>query len=255
MPDLTKIEGGSPYPDWCFLDKLDPNAPSTWGLRTHEIIHGEYQITKRQLDRATTALLSPGYMGNRSHKLSHGLSFPRLKSEMIKRYQHLGISDWDIPAGLWPNGVAPSPPTDGLSHSNPISTFAPYDKLVHFGVKGMRWGVRKDRSGGRKKRAKPETLSDEELRNTVKRMNLERNYADLVAQESKRNASRASRGKDRVQKALTDAGQEQMKNLFSKALASGTSFAVGKAIEEAYDQPLLSPYAPTLEKVKGALSK
>lgn len=59
--------------------------------------------------------------------------------------------------------------------------------IKHHGVKGMRWGVRKDRgssshtpaSGGSTK-PKAHELSDEELKKAIERMSLEKQYHTLV---------------------------------------------------------------------------
>lgn len=261
MSDLIKMEGNVPYPDWCFLDKRDSAVPASWGLRTHELIHGDYVITRRQLDRATKALLSPGYMGNRAHKLIHGMSYPRLKQALIDRYRSVDIPDWEIPHGLWPSGVAPAPPTDGsFGHSavptkpiharySMLSTLGKEDDsyLEHYGIKGMKWGIRKDRSGGRKKRAAASTMSDTELRETVKRMNLEQNYRQLVSKENASNQTTISRGKGAVQKALKDAGQETMKNLFAKGMGLGVDIAINQVAT----QPATKEYADVLTKLAG----
>lgn len=68
--------------------------------------------------------------------------------------------------------------------------------LAHYGVKGMRWGVRKSRpsSGTRKTASKKPTpkpsatkksrlsdLSDDELRRRINRLNMEKQYRDLTA--------------------------------------------------------------------------
>lgn len=63
------------------------------------------------------------------------------------------------------------------------------DKLSHIGVKGMRWGHRKDRTKGGdkpKKLSKGEvkSLSDAELKVIVERMNLEQRYSKLAAETS-----------------------------------------------------------------------
>lgn len=48
--------------------------------------------------------------------------------------------------------------------------------LVHYGVKGMRWGVRKDRTRGKKKVSQ---MTDSELKAAVSRLELERRYNQL----------------------------------------------------------------------------
>ena len=80
-----------------------------------------------------------------------------------------------------PTDVANEVWKDDIMHSN-IMTESEY--LEHFGIPGMKWGVRKKRSSNsesdfvrnvRKKKASE--LSNEELQRATTRMNLENNYA------------------------------------------------------------------------------
>lgn len=68
-----------------------------------------------------------------------------------------------------------------------VETEALYDELAHFGVQGMRWGVRKGPSADtkvRRNRAKMHknrrTLSDAELKKAVSRMQMEKKLKTLV---------------------------------------------------------------------------
>lgn len=94
------------------------------------------------------------------------------------------------------------------------------DELLHYGVKGMKWGVRKDRGGRvsrrrarrqpaeeakatlkRRKRAtsEAERLSNQELQKRIQRMELEKKYTSLT--DNKRNGVLVKNG-ERVAKDL-----------------------------------------------------
>lgn len=78
--------------------------------------------------------------------------------------------------------------------AGPDTTDRAGEFLEHFGVKGMRWGVRKPGTGTPSKRKRsadfdevkalrkkhPSELSNAELKKLTERMNLEQNYARLV---------------------------------------------------------------------------
>lgn len=60
-----------------------------------------------------------------------------------------------------------------------IQDFA--NAISQYGVKGMKWGVRKDRKSSSTPSAK--SLSDSELRNKVNRLQLEQQYTKLTAKQ------------------------------------------------------------------------
>ena len=134
--------------------------------------------------------------------------------------------------------------------------------LTHYGVKGMKWGVRRKRptSGksttagkskisvgdklksayqNRKKKnaakskvketSKKKTLSemsDDELNAMVKRMNLEKQYKDLLRQ----NQPQKSRGRQTVENILYGASENVGKQIAVYAMGS----VANKAIEQAF---------------------
>ena len=55
----------------------------------------------------------------------------------------------------------------------PVSALVDETYLAHYGVKGMHWGIRKDRND-------PKSMSNEELQKAVNRMRLENQYKDLT---------------------------------------------------------------------------
>jgi hypothetical protein len=62
------------------------------------------------------------------------------------------------------------------------------DNLVHDGILGMRWGVRKADSPGPDesrslKKVGPKRLTDDELRLVISRIQLERQYKDITKKE------------------------------------------------------------------------
>lgn len=220
MAGLTKSEGGVSYPARCFLDRPNPRKPSTWSLRVYELVHGDIRMTKNQLGRAATALHSEGFLGNRHGKNTPGKSIKELKDSLVARYREIGVLDKDIPSYLFPAGH--------LAHAKKGPTDVGF--FEHYGVRGMKWGVRKSRSTkGQKLSAKAKKMSDDNLKTSIKRMQMERQYSDLVTKEDKANQTRMSRGKASVEKAMKDAGQETLKSTFAKGMLFGVGVGVTQA--------------------------
>lgn len=99
------------------------------------------------------------------------------------------------------------------------------DVLEHFGVKGMKWGVRKSKSSdssGTKtstERKKISDMSDTELRASLNRMQMEKQYKDMT----KGPPTRAEAGKKFVQGIATDIARQTLKNVgqsYSNKLAA-----------------------------------
>lgn len=106
--------------------------------------------------------------------------------------------------------------------------------LEHYGVKGMKWGVRKRRSEGdraktfgsgrtRFKDKKVKDLDDEEINRRIKRMELEQRYDNL-------NKSTVKSGKDYASGILSNSG----KSAAGAAVGTGVSFLVGRALKKRF---------------------
>lgn len=217
MAGLTKLEGGVEYPAHCFLDRRDPKKPSSWGLRTHELVHGKLELTKEQLNKAAVALFSPGYMGNQQGGIIPGKSFEHLRRSLVSKYRELGVPDDSLPKGLLPK-------SEIISHSKPKPNF-----FEHYGIKGMKWGIRKDyRTSGQKVSANAKKMSSDELKTKIARMQLERQYADLVARENSANQTRLSKGRGAVEKIVKEGTSEIVKKTFVKSVSVGLSKAAGE---------------------------
>ena len=109
------------------------------------------------------------------------------------------------------------------------------DVLAHFGIKGMKWGVRRTKSqladskdhtrakGLRKKSrfGKTRKLSNDELKVVIERMNLEQQFSNLKKQKSGEGGKIAREllvgiGKEHAKKALADGSAHLIKNLLKK---------------------------------------
>lgn len=96
------------------------------------------------------------------------------------------------------------------------------DELKHWGVRGMRWGIRKRRSGSENdsedhktvqviKTKRLSEMSNDELKKLTARLNLEKQYKDLTRKE-------ASSGQKFVTGVLQEVGKEKAKDFITKTL-------------------------------------
>lgn len=121
------------------------------------------------------------------------------------------------------------------------------DFLEHYGVKGMRWGVRKERGRssrsekkqddrepnktidiniGPRHHSKVSKMSDAELRQRIERLQLEQRLKDL---ESGKPAQTVAKGKSFSQRLMEEAGSTAMK-IAVTAVATAATAAAMKAV-------------------------
>lgn len=120
------------------------------------------------------------------------------------------------------------------------------NELRHYGVKGMKWGVRKNRGastfrsrfksdyespkGDRKRKVYTKQgyqLSDKELNRRIKRLNKEKQYQDLQREV---NSTRMSSGRKAVSKALSGVGTVALTSIATYGVAYLINKKTGKPV-------------------------
>lgn len=108
------------------------------------------------------------------------------------------------------------------------------EELYHYGVKGQEWGVQNGppyplsdrtrkqmvRAQRRRDYANRELMSDEELRNRINRLQMERQYREL-------NNEMVESGKSTLQRSLKTAGEKTLTNAMQGAMAWAVAKGVG----------------------------
>lgn len=100
--------------------------------------------------------------------------------------------------------------------------------LAHHGIKGMRWGVRRKRSGSTKAAKTtyskaPGRLSETELKRRIGRMELEKKYSEM-------NASAKSPGKKYASNLLDSSG----KQVVAGVVGTAVSFFVQRELKKRF---------------------
>lgn len=103
-----------------------------------------------------------------------------------------------------------------------------HSELMHFGVKGMRWGVRKSRikkakRWTSKKQAKIDGMSDDQLRKVNNRLRLEKEYRQLTQTKLEKYRNKAGKA---AEEAAFNTLQNVLQKGFKQAAARGGSAAI-----------------------------
>lgn len=106
--------------------------------------------------------------------------------------------------------------------------------ICHFGIKGMKWGIRryqnkdgsltsagKKRYGDSSSNDEIKDLTDQELRDRINRLNLERQYRDLTTPSGQK---QTNKGKQFVTSVLETSG----KNIATQLVTYGIGMAINK---------------------------
>ena len=106
------------------------------------------------------------------------------------------------------------------------------EEFDHAGVKGMKWGVRrseKELAAARGKAAGEASLmSDAELRSKISRIQMERQYVDLIAPLPKTSAKGNNFAKDLIANTAKQVAQDQAKKYAQKGAEVIISGAISK---------------------------
>lgn len=110
------------------------------------------------------------------------------------------------------------------------------DTLTHFGIKGMKWGIRryqnKDGSltpAGKERYSADrdlKSLSDQELRDRISRLELEKRYKSLTTSDA--DVKRTNRGKEFITSVLESSGRNVATQLATYAMGTAVNKYLGK---------------------------
>lgn len=112
------------------------------------------------------------------------------------------------------------------------------NELYHFGVKGMKWGVRKDRKRSDSKdytesrdllEKSPNKLSNAELRKINERLNLEQQYSNLTATQKQKGNRFINKVSNQMKQTAANEVSKQLMNAGKIILGAGIAYAASRA--------------------------
>lgn len=126
------------------------------------------------------------------------------------------------------------------------------DDLKHYGVPGMKWGIRKRSAAEEKERAerftakkKRRVISDKELNDRIERLQKEAKLKELVEKD-------LSPGRKMARQIMSDSGEKVMRNVTAGAMTLAVGVAT-KKIMSGKDEERASEVAKILQR--GGLGK
>lgn len=111
------------------------------------------------------------------------------------------------------------------------------NELYHFGVKGMKWGVRKDRKRSDNKdytesrdllKKSPNKLSNAELRKINERLNLEQQYSNLTTTQKQRGNRFIDKVGNQMKTTAANEVSKQLMNVGKIILGAGIAYAASR---------------------------
>lgn len=119
-------------------------------------------------------------------------------------------------------------------------------ELYHFGVKGMKWGVRKDRKrsvGTRRSKSdskdytetrdllkkSPNKLSNSELRKINERLNLEQQYSNLTTVQKQKGNRFVDKLGNNMKQTIANDVSKQLMNVGKIVVTAGVNYALARA--------------------------
>lgn len=109
------------------------------------------------------------------------------------------------------------------------------NELYHYGVLGMKWGVRRKRKSSNVETAKPKKktlseMSDDELQSAINRLQIEKKYKGLV---SELNPQQESKAKAFIKRVLERSGE----NIATQTATYVMGKTVNNFLEKIYNDP------------------